>query len=431
MRLGLLPALKPQDGGIYQYSVSMLRELDELLRGGSDDEIVVFARDRQSPALKTLTSPQWDVCSFRPPEDSGDDPSRDRRLAELPHPEHPRFQPDMHEWFSRCDVELMVYPFSHRLAFETRIPYVFTIHDLQHRINPQFPEVSADGEWQRREYLFRNAARYATLLVAGSEVGREEIIECYRDYGVEAERVKILPFLPCYGASSRATPTHRRGLPSPYLFYPAQFWPHKNHARIIQALALIRRQTGEAIPIVFAGGHGGSIRESAWQEVVSLARQSGIEPQVHDLGYVADEEMDSLFRGATALVMPTFFGPTVSIPVLEAWALGCPVLTSDIRGIREQTGDAAVLVDPESVESIADGIRRLWSDESLRQEMRRRGAERLRMHSREDYREQLLAILDEAKDRARIEGPRRPPIGSGREEFRHAHRREFAGVHHG
>lgn len=426
MRIGMIPALKPQDGGIYQYSVSMLRELDEVLRHGSEDDFVVFAHDAANAALRALTSPHWIVRGFRPPEDCGPDPQRERRLAELPHPEHPRFQADLHEWFTRCGVELMIYPFSHRLSFETRFPYVFAIHDLQHRINPRFPEVSADGEWQRREYLFRNAARYATLLIAGSEVGREEIIECYGPYGVEPDRIKVLPFLPCHGSTVGDASAERRGLPSSYLFYPAQFWPHKNHMRIVQALALLKQQAGAAIPIVFAGGHGGSIRENHWGEVMALIQRLGLQEQVHDLGYVADEGMGALFRGATALVMPTFFGPTVSIPVLEAWALGCPVLTSDARGIREQAGDAAVLVDPASVESIADGIWRLWTDETLREAMKRRGAARLRLHRREDYREQLQSILDEAKDRARIEGPRRPPIGD-RQEHRYVHRREHAG----
>ena len=73
-----------------------------------------------------------------------------------------------------------------------------------------------------------------------------------------------------------------------------------------------------------------------------------------------------------ALVMPTFFGPT-NIPILEAWAFGCPVLTSDIRGIREQVGDAAVLVNPRSVEAIADGIYRLWTDENLGRMLGERG----------------------------------------------------------
>jgi PAS domain S-box-containing protein len=101
--------------------------------------------------------------------------------------------------------------------------------------------------------------------------------------------------------------------------------------------------------------------------------------------------------------MPTFFGPT-NIPVLEAWSFGCPVLTSDIRGIREQMADGAVLVDPRSVESIAEGIYRLWTDENLRRQLTDAGRRRLSSYTADDFRNRLLEILEEAKDRVRSKG---------------------------
>ena len=100
--------------------------------------------------------------------------------------------------------------------------------------------------------------------------------------------------------------------------------------------------------------------------------------------------------------MPTFFGPT-NIPVLEAWAFGCPVLTSDIRGIREQVGDAAVLVNPRSVEAIADGIYRIWMDQNLGRMLGERGRQRLATYGPDDYRRRLIEILEEAKTRVRSE----------------------------
>jgi hypothetical protein len=95
------------------------------------------------------------------------------------------------------------------------------------------------------------------------------------------------------------------------------------------------------------------------------------------LGYVPDEDMSGIYAEAVALVMPTFFGPT-NIPPLESWAFGRPVLSSDIRGIREQIGNAGVLVDPRSVEAIAEGIFRLWTNEHLCKELADRGRQRLR-----------------------------------------------------
>jgi len=98
--------------------------------------------------------------------------------------------------------------------------------------------------------------------------------------------------------------------------------------------------------------------------------------------------------------MPTFFGPT-NIPVLEAWTFGCPVLSSDIRGIREQVQDAGVLVDPRSVESIASGIHRLWTEGPLCETLVRRGQQRLETYTPANFRERLIGILDEAKLRVR------------------------------
>ena len=87
-----------------------------------------------------------------------------------PDPDVVRHQPEANRWFKNCGVDLMIYPESTRLSFEAGVPYIMAIHDLQHRLQPEFPEVSADGEWERREYRFRNGARCAMLLLADSEV---------------------------------------------------------------------------------------------------------------------------------------------------------------------------------------------------------------------------------------------------------------------
>jgi glycosyltransferase involved in cell wall biosynthesis len=106
------------------------------------------------------------------------------------------------------------------------------------------------------------------------------------------------------------------------------------------------------------------------------------------LGYVAEEDISGLYAAAQALIMPTFFGPT-DIPVLEAWALGGPVLSADVRGIRGQAGDAAVLVNPRSVHGGADGMHRLWTDEALRVTLAQRSRNRLALYTPADFQLQL------------------------------------------
>jgi glycosyltransferase involved in cell wall biosynthesis len=425
MRIGIFPSLNPSGGGVYQYSLTMLWALHEWKEGQSEDDFVIFAGEPLHPILRSLNGGHWTVIPLEQPASRqqtlkllrgiiGEGPHRDawrrmrgmiqRHRVTAVNPDVIRSRPDMTPKFLHSGVELVLYPVPQSASFEVGIPYVMAIHDLQHRLQPEFPEVSANGEWEWREYLFRNAARYARLLLADSEVGKEDILRFYGPYGVTPDRIKVLPFLPaCYlgldvSESERQRVRRSYKLPDRYFFYPAQFWPHKNHLRIIQALGLLEERHHMKIPVVFCGSHSGGIRERNFNEIMSLASGLGLEKDIQYLGYVPDEDMSGVYAAAVALVMPTFFGPT-NIPILEAWAFGCPVLTSDIRGIREQVGDAAILVDPRSVEAIADGIYRLWTEETLSNRLAELGRQRLASYTPDDYRQRLNAILEEAKAR--------------------------------
>jgi glycosyltransferase involved in cell wall biosynthesis len=432
MRIGIVPNWDPAGGGAYQYSQTMMQALCDWNDHGHQDEFIVFAGEPDHPRLATPNGISWQIKPLDQPQlpkrrvlDSafrtlGEGPHREllRRLrkrlvsrGELPKESPPdpntiRYRAESKSWVDQFAVDLMLYSYPTAVSFEAGIPYVMPIHDLQHRLQPEFPEVSANGEWGWREYLFRNGCRHATLLLADSEVGKEDILHFYGEYGVTPDMVKVLPYLPAgylktnILASERLRVRATYGLPEKYLFYPAQFWPHKNHARIIQALGLLKREYHLQIPIIFCGAHTGDVRERAFHEVMSLSADSGLKLDILYLGYVPDEDMSALYAGAVALIMPTFFGPT-NIPVLEAWAFGCPVLTSDIRGIRQQVGDAAFLADPRSVESIADGIYRLWTDEKLRGTLTDAGYRRLSAYGPEDFSHRLIEIIEEAKMRVR------------------------------
>jgi glycosyltransferase involved in cell wall biosynthesis len=432
MRIGIVPELNPFGGGIYQYSLTMLRALDECRETGCDDALVVFTPDVHHPALAPLDRSGWTVTPLSGQPQPLPRPSLDvmrRIVGEGPHrqawrwlrqrfttvqgkdPDSVTLQPAMNRLFRGCGVDLMLYPAPRPLSFEAGIPYIMAIHDLQHRLQPEFPEVSSNGEWESREYYFRNGSRYATLLLADSEVGKEDILTYYGPYGVTADRVRVLPFLPASylavdvpaGERQRVRMTYR--LPERYLFYPAQFWPHKNHGRIVQALGLLKNEYRVSIPMVFSGSHAGDIQRRVFREVISLSQRLGLASDIHCVGYVPDADMSAIYAEAAALVMPTFFGPT-NIPVMEAWAFGCPALTSDIRGIREHVQDAAVLVDPRSTEALAEGIYRIWTDEHLRTTLRERGRRRLSAYTPDDYRRRLVDILDEAKKRVSSETSR-------------------------
>jgi glycosyltransferase involved in cell wall biosynthesis len=401
LRIGIAPLTDVTGGGAYQYGQTMLSVIAEL-RDEREDKFVVLA-DGLRAGDPLLGGADWEIAPLTPQPLGRRALRAGKRL--VPHRLRHRWReqrggsvasarsrPDVRAWHESLGIDLVVYPFTSQLSFEAGTPYVLAVHDLQHRIHPELPEFGGD-ELAHREYLFGNGIREATVVLVDSEAGKEDVLEFYGD-AIEPERVAVLPFLPATPAavtqSDRERVRRDRSLPERYLFYPAQLWPHKNHRRIVEALAQV-----DGAELVLVGSALGEVRERNQAALLARARELGVDARIHQLGYVPAEDMAALYAEAVALVMPTFFGPT-NIPILEAWALDCPVITSDIRGVREQAGDAALLVDPESVEEIAAAIRRVWTDEALRGELAQRGRERLGLYTRHDFARRLGGILDQA-----------------------------------
>jgi len=270
-------------------------------------------------------------------------------------------------------------------------PYIYTVWDLQHRVQPWFPEVSSGGRWQVREKGLSQAVSRAVAVITANAVGREEVI---RFYQVPEERVKTLP-LPTPGFALQAPASDGRAvleryrLPGNFLFYPAQFWPHKNHVNLLAAVALLKERDGLALPLVFAGADHGNLKH-----VQAVADRWGLAGQTHFLGFVPREDLVSLYRNALALTFVTYFGPT-NLPPLEAFALGCPVIASRVPGAVEQLADAALLVEPSDPESIAAAIKSVYQDSALRQRLIESGRQRARGWTAREYVSTLLNFFDE------------------------------------
>ena len=416
MHIAIRSNAAPWKGGAYQYSLALLDALASLPSETAADFNLILRSKRETQHFggyasrwRSVQLPFWskDRFTYMIEASIGDGLLRDIAKRSLYRLSQAGFidttqrwsNGSVHRFLMSQGIDWSLFTTPSRESFETGLPYVMPVFDLQHRLQPEFPEVSADGEWDRREYLYRNGTRHATLILADSEVGKADILECYGRYGITEDRVKVLPYVPPPYLSSairsgeRDFGRHSYRLPERYFFYPAQLWPHKNHVRLVQAMGLLKEH-GREMHLVLCGAHGGAIRTRVFQEVMREARRVKVESQLHYLGYADNVAMSSLYAGAVGLVMPTFFGPT-NIPIVEAWLLGCPVLTSDIRGIREQVGDAGLLVDPTSVEAIADGMQRLWDHEGLRAELAQHGLRRLAAHDRQQFCRELGRIISE------------------------------------
>jgi glycosyltransferase involved in cell wall biosynthesis len=174
----------------------------------------------------------------------------------------------------------------------------------------------------------------------------------------------------------------------PYAFYLGTIQPRKNLARLIEAYGLLLRREGVEWDLVLAGRRG-------WlsDHLYDLARQGGFGERVHFLGYVPDEQAQALMQNALFFAFPSLF-EGFGLPVLEAQQKGVPVMCSNNSALPEVAGDAAILVDPNDVEAIADAMLQLSQDEALRQKLIAAGYENLKRFSWEKAAKETLSVFE-------------------------------------
>jgi glycosyltransferase involved in cell wall biosynthesis len=229
------------------------------------------------------------------------------------------------------------------------------------------------------------------MIIAGTDVGRMEI---ERFYQVTSNRIRILPHpTPTFTLRAQQNDLEeilkKYGLKRNYLFYPAQFWSHKNHVNLLRAVGILKQEHQVEFQLVFVGSDKGN------QEYVeSFAAQLKPSLNVAFLGFVPLEDLIAFYRGAFALTYVTFFGPE-NLPPLEAFALGCPVIASNVAGSHEQLGDAALLIDPRKPAEIANAIKTLHEDGGLRRELIAKGHTRAERWTATDFVRGVFNALDE------------------------------------
>ncbi len=291
-------------------------------------------------------------------------------------------------------IGFLIIPFPSLFGFRNGIPYIGFTPDLMHKYYPDFPEYPLK-ERLTRDIVYKYSARYSILNVVDSQQGLEDL---HKFFDIPKEKIRVIPSIPPgyvyrYKDMNLKMATKiltKYSLGEKFLFYPAQFWHHKNHIRLIKALKLIKQSYGVKIPLILVG----SSKES-YKKVINLIKELNMRDQITYLGYVSDKEIVALYKKAVALVFPSLLGPT-NIPPLEAMVLGTPVLCSNLFSMPEQVGDAGLLFDPFSVENMAEKIYRIWIDENLRRELIKKGYQKVKNLTLENYAKQWEKIIEEA-----------------------------------
>jgi glycosyltransferase involved in cell wall biosynthesis len=272
-------------------------------------------------------------------------------------------------------------------CLEVSVPYIFTVWDLGHRVAPFFPELGNVGwTWEDREMTYEKMLYRASYVVTGNEEGKREILENYK---IDAAKIRVVPFpVPESCKKEVSLPESLPGISQPFIFYPAQFWAHKNHVVLLKALRYLRDERNVNLNCYFVGSDQGNRRY-----VQKKIDEYNLGNQVQTLGFVDYITLRYLYKKALAMTFVSLLGPN-NLPPIEAAALGCPALVSDLPGHRQQMGDAALYVNATDWRSVAKGIDTLFCDPTLRKELVAKGSALAESLNKHPYFLDILKIVD-------------------------------------
>ena len=277
---------------------------------------------------------------------------------------------------------------SHGLS---NIPYIFTLWDIGHLDILEFPEISYDGQFDRREFTNARSLKKSYKVIVDSEWGKQNVI---KKYNLDEKRIEVLKFLPNIRINKAETPVRikeKYKLKNDYIFYPSNFWAHKNHMYILKAIKILREKKHIDIDVIFSGSDQGNL-----EYILNKAKEFKINDLIHYIGFVPNEEIPSLYKQSLSLVMPTYLGPT-NIPPLEAFAYETPVCYSDMPFFREQVGESVFFMDLRDPSSLVKNILTIQNDKQIVEEKKEKGLQVLKNWNEEDFYKKLLNIFNEYK----------------------------------
>jgi glycosyltransferase involved in cell wall biosynthesis len=345
--LSLLTLFPGKSGGTETIVRALVRELG---RDGGPERVTLLTTPRVERALATPGVP---TCTLKRYRDGESAPARLMAVVAA------SAMPRLVSHGLPPGIDVMHYPVTIPIPRARHAARVVSLHDMQHHEHPEF--FSATERLFRR-FAYDRAAQHADRVVTLSRHAQGQIVE---RLGIDAHRVDVAP---C-GVDHehfRIEPTDldlTLDLPERFLVYPANLWPHKNHERLLRAF--VRAGVSE-LDLVLTG--------QTYGRPLPL-----LDPRIRHLGHVPFDWLPAIYRRATAAVFPSLF-EGFGMPPVEAMACGIPVAVSDRGALAETCGDAALLFDPEDEEGLANAIRLIVEDTTLRARLRERGLERAKRY---------------------------------------------------
>jgi glycosyltransferase involved in cell wall biosynthesis len=386
--IGIFLSTKVEDGGIYQYSKFVLDALKHLSNDGIINLRIAYIHKEWASIIDgetefsisykikyNLWGMRWSIFIY-----SLMIPGNITRNF------FSKFNPIYHQ-FKQINPDIWIYPAQDLFSYQMPFKSLSAIHDLMHIYERKFPEISGGYRFYLRQHRFKNLAKFSAGILVDSNVGKMHVENSYK---TDAKKIHKLPFIPQekieFNQKDELQVLRKLGIPKNYIFYPAQFWAHKNHFNLLKASKEAYSKC-ENFNIVLTGSP-----RFEYKKLVELVKESGLESRVHFVGHLNELELAILYKNARAMIMPTFAGPT-NIPPLEANQYGCAVAVSNVYGMPEQLGNAAIYFDPKSISDISNSICSLWNDRELRTRLINAGYRRANEWNKSDFSKSLWSIL--------------------------------------
>lgn len=272
------------------------------------------------------------------------------------------------------------------LPFFKPCKYVLTIYDLSYLYYPE-----SYTFLNRLYYLLflKHSIKIADRIIAISEAAKNEIMH---EFGVGERKISVIyPSVDeHFGVIRKSTAQifveQNYLISSPFFIFVGSLIPRKNLVRIIKAFDKIKNNVAHKLIIIGKRGW-------LYDEIFETVRILNLQNRVVFTNYVSEQDLPLFYNAADALIF-TSLHEGFGIPILEAMACGCPVITSNKSSMPEVAGDAAVLVDPIDIDEIADAMMKIVEDEELRKKLVNKGFERAKLFSWENSAKKLLDVYE-------------------------------------
>ena len=299
------------------------------------------------------------------------------------------FLPIPYSVFFKDQVDITHF-FNYYLPPGVRGKKIVTIHDMAYK---RFPETVRLKTRKMLNLSLKKSINRADLIITVSEFSKQEILsffpECEGKIEIVYNGVDLDIFKPISDNTLKEAVKKKYKINGEFLLYLGTIEPRKNIERLLEAYSRFNRELKDSPKLVLAGGKG-------WLDsgIFNAIDKLNLKDNVVLTGYVSDDDVPILMNAAKAFLFPSIY-EGFGMPVLEAMACGVPVLTSNVSSLPEVVGNAAVLVNPFSVESILLGINKITSDEKLRSEIIEKGKERARLFTWEIVTKKLYKIYED------------------------------------